>query len=191
MRKALLLGLAVVTLAIAPARAQSLTSFFQTANLFPLAQSPTVLNLVAQSTTKTPQANVNAFNDFFLINGPGKLVVNFNKNLQNKGQVPIKGWIGVLPYSNHEIFSDIQREFDQVKARYNMPNARAARVTVYKTVNTHQLVYDYAVQTTSSVSCREYLYTPATNGFQLGMVTRCYFSLPTPQGQTSAGRPGP
>ncbi|MEA2876953.1 MAG: hypothetical protein QOF14_2149 [Hyphomicrobiales bacterium] len=188
MRKALLIGLAAATLAIAPAQAQNLTSFFRNANLVPLAQSPMVLNLVAQSTSKTPQANVNAYNDFYLINGPGKRAVRFNANLQNLGQAPLPGWIGVLQYPNHEILTDIQFGFQQVKAHYNIPNARAARVTVYKTINTHQLVYDYVVQTSSPVSCREYLYTPATGGYQLGMVTRCYFTLPTALGQTSAGQ---
>ena len=94
MRKALLLGAVLSMLAIAPASAQSLTQFLQSANLDPLAQSPKILNLEAQSSSKTAQADVNAFDDFFLINGPGKLVVNFDKQLQNKGEVPIRGWIG-------------------------------------------------------------------------------------------------
>jgi len=136
------------------------------------------LNLIAQSTTHTPQANVNAYNDFYLINGLGKLKVRFSGNLQNLGQVHIPGWIGVLQYHNSEIISDIQFGFQQVKTHFNMPNARAARVVVYKTINTHQIVYDYVVQTTSSLRCQEYLYTPITGGYQRGMITGCYTSLP-------------
>ena len=96
MRKVVLLGAVASMLAIAPASAQSLTQFLQSANLDPLAQSPKVLNLEAQSSSKTAQADVNAFDDFFLINGPGKLVVDIlDKQLQKKGDVPIRGWIGV------------------------------------------------------------------------------------------------
>src|SRR5665647_341269 len=73
MRKALLLGLMACVLAVAPARAQSLTFFFNTAFLDPLAQSPLLLNLTAQSSRRIAQADVNAFDDFFLINGPGRL----------------------------------------------------------------------------------------------------------------------
>ena len=41
------------------------------------------------------QADVNAFNDFYLINGIGKLKVRFNGQLQNLGQVALPGWLGV------------------------------------------------------------------------------------------------
>jgi hypothetical protein len=73
-----------------------------------------------------------------------------------------------------------------VKAHFGMPTARAARIVVYKTINTHQLVYDYVVQQRSSVTCREYLYTPSTGGFQLGMLTGCYARL-TNMVRSSAG----
>src|SRR5262245_757023 len=101
MRKTLLLGIAAWILATGAASAQSLTFFLATAYLDPLAQSPFVLNLTAQSSSKVAQADVNAFDDFFLINGPGKLRVNFNYLLQNKGQMPLPGWIGVAQFSNH------------------------------------------------------------------------------------------
>lgn len=186
MRKALLLGLMACVLAVAPARAQSLTFFFNTAFLDPLAQSPLLLNLTAQSSQRIAQADVNAFDDFFLINGPGRLKVNFNGQLQNKGQIPLPGWIGVAQYSNHEIFYDLQEGFERVKANYNMPNARVGHVTVYKTINTGQLVYDYAVQRTPTM-CQEYLFTPATGGFQLGFRVGCYVTL-RPGGRSLAGR---
>jgi hypothetical protein len=185
MRKALLFGLAASIWATAPASAQSLTDFFKNANLDPLAQSPMVLNLEAQSASKTAQADVNAFDDFFLINGPGKLVVNFSKTLQNKGQVSIPGWIGVAQYSNHDISADLQEGFQKVKANFHMPNAKAGHVTVYKTINTQQFVYDYAVQPTpKSTQCQEYLFTPATGGFQRGLMTSCIWTL------KGFGRPG-
>ena len=63
-----------------------------------------------------------------------------------------------------------------MKAKYNLPNARAGNVTVYKTVNTKQIVYSYAVSLTPTV-CQQYLFTPVTGGFQVGMQASCYWSL--------------
>lgn len=193
MRKTLLYGVFAATLAAAPASAQSLTDFFKNSNLDPLAQSPRILDLEGQSTTKKAQGDVNAFDDFFLINGPGKLVVNFDKSLQNKGQVTIPGWIGVAQYSNHDISADLQDGFKQVAAHFKLANAQAAHVVVYKTLNTQQLVYDYAVQPTPTAQrCQEYLFTPASGGFQRGLMTSCFWTL---QGfrrpaATAAGKPG-
>jgi hypothetical protein len=110
--------------------------------------------------------------------------------LQNKGQVNLPGWIGVAQYSNHDISADIQDGFEKVKARYHMPAANAGHVTVYKTLNTGQLVYDYAVQRTSGAArCQEYLFTPATGGFQLGLQTACFTMLRASM-RSMAGRPG-
>lgn len=179
MLKALLGGLFAAFLMAAPASAQTLTFFLGTANLEPLAHTPTVLNIEAQSATKTPQFNVNLFDDFFLINGNGKLVVNFNYALANKGQKQLPGWIGVAQYSNHEILMfDLQFGFELVKTHFNIPNAQAAHVVIYKTLNTGQLVYDYAVPLAPHANrCQEYLFTPAGWGYQLGMQTSCYWSL--------------
>lgn len=178
MRKAFLYGVVAVTLAAAPASAQSLTDFFKTANLDPLAQSPVVLNLEAQSTSKTAQSDLNAFDDFFLINGPGKLVVNFDKSLQSKGQVTTPGWIGVARYSNHDITADLQNGLQQVLTHYKMPNAKAANVVIYKTINTEQLVYDYSIQPVPTAQrCQEYLFTPVNHGFQRGMMSNCFWTL--------------
>jgi hypothetical protein len=177
MLKTLLYGAIAATLAIAPASAQSLTGFLGGSYLDPLAQSPLVLNLEAQSSSHTPQADVNAYDQFFLINGPGKLAVQFNHALQNLGQVRIPGWIGVKPYSNHEIWYDLQWGFELVKTHFNMPNAKAAHVVVYKTLNTDQLVYDYAIPVPGTPVCQEYLFTPVTFGFQAGLRTRCYWTL--------------
>jgi len=186
MRRAFLLGLVACMLTAVPARAQSLTFFFNTSWLDPLAQTPLVMNLVAQSSQRVALPDVNAFDDFFLINGVGKLRVNFNGQLQNKGQVPLPGWVGAAPYSNHEIFYDLQTGFERVKANYNMPNARAGYVVVYKNVQNSQLVYDYAVQI-GPRTCQEYLFTPVTGGFQLGMRVNCFQTL-GPSGRSFAGR---
>jgi hypothetical protein len=189
MRKALWFGVVIAMLSIVPARAQSLTFFFSSAFLDPLARGPTVLNLTAQTANKVAQADVNAFNDFYLINGVGRLKVRFNQQLQNLGQVTLPGWIGVAQYSNREIFYDLQFGFQQVKANYNIPNARAGHVTIYKTLNTAQLVYDYAVQIGPTL-CQEYLFTPATGGFQLGFRVNCFQTLGNVRGKFSAGRLG-
>jgi hypothetical protein len=176
MRKELLFAAVAILLAIAPARAQSLTFFFGSANLDPLAQGPQLKILAAQSSNKIPQGDVNAFDDFFLINGLGKLKVNFNAQLQNKGQKPLPGWLGNIPYSNHAISYDLQAAFVLVKAKFNMPNARAGNVTVYKTVNTKQIVYSYAVSLTRTV-CQQYLFTPVTGDMQIGVRASCFWSL--------------
>ena len=181
MWKQLLLAALALSLAIAPASAQSFnlfntTLFFNTANLTPLAHSPTVRILAAQSASKTPQADVNAFDDFFLINGQGKLKVHFNAKLQNKGQKALPYWAGVTAYSNHDIVFDLQLGFLLVKAKYNLPNALAGNVTVYKTINTQQIVYSYAVSLSQNL-CQQYLYTPVTGGFQTGLRASCYWSL--------------
>jgi len=180
MRNVLLCGLFAATIVTAPAQAQSLTDFFKNANLDPLAKAPTVLDLEAQSASKTPQSNVNVFDDYFLIAGdcqrPPASVVNFDRQLQNKGEKTIGCWIGVAQYSNHQISADLQDGFDKVIANYHMPlGTRAAHVVIYKTLNTGQLVYDYAIPRGSR--CQEYLYVPATGGFQLGMSTSCYWTL--------------
>ncbi len=176
MRKDLMLAAIAILLSVAPVRAQNITIFFNTAYLDGLAQSPTLRILAGQSSAKIPMADVNAFDDFFLINGPGKLEVNFNYALQNKGQRHLPGWVGQSPYSNHEIFVDLQIGFMLVKARFGIPNARAGNVTVYKTTNTNQLVYSYAVSLTPTV-CQQYLYTPSTGDMQLGLKASCYWSL--------------
>ena len=172
----LCLAAVALLLAVAPARAQSLTLFFNSSNLDPIARSPQVRILAGQSSQKIPQADLNAFDDFFLINGPGKREVNFNGQLQVKGQKPLPYWAGNTGYSNHDIVYDLQLGFALVKAKYNLPNARAGNVTVYKTLNTKQIVYSYAVSLTPSL-CQQYLFTPATSDTQVGMRASCYWSL--------------
>ena len=168
---------AVLALTVAGARAETLTQFLSGINLTPLAKGPMVLNLEAQSTTKTPQDDVNKFDDFFLINGMGKFVVNFDHALANKGQVAIPGWMGVAPYINHAITADIQDGWTAVKAHFKLTMG-LGHVTVYRTLNTGQLVYDYAVLTSpDAASCQEYLYTPARMTFQKGLVAGCYWVL--------------
>jgi hypothetical protein len=187
MRKELFFAAIIILLAVAPARSQSITSFFNTANLEPLAQSPQLRILAGQSSSKIPQADVNAFDDFFLINGAGKLEVNFNGQLQNKGQKPLPYWAGNTAYSNHEILSDLQTGFSLVKAKFNIPNARAGNVTVYKTLLTKQIVYSYAVSLPRNV-CQQYLFTPATGGLQIGMRASCFWSLSNARQARPGGR---
>ena len=187
MRKELFFAAIITLLAVAPARSQSLTLFFNSANLEPLAQSPQLRILAGQSSNKSPQADVNAFDDFFLINGPGKLEINFNGQLQNKGQKPLPYWAGNTAYSNHEILYDLQAGFSQVKAKYNIPNARAGNVTVYKTLLTKQIVYSYAVSLSRTI-CQQYLFTPATGGLQIGMRAGCFWSLSNARQARPGGR---
>jgi hypothetical protein len=193
MRKVLLAATAASAFALlagtAVAQSNSLTTFLSSSNLTPLSQTAMVLNLEAQMADGSGQQDVNNFNQFFLINGTGKLVVQFNGTLANQGQKVLPGWMGVAQYSNHAISSDIQAGWQAVKAKYALTNA-VANVVVYKTLNTAQLVYDYGVQTApGSKVCQEYLYTPATQGFQIGMQTGCSWSLSGFSGMRSSGKP--
>jgi hypothetical protein len=109
------LGSIMVGFTATALQAQSLSDFFRNANLDSLAQSNKILNLAAQSLNKSAQGDVNAFDDFFLVNGPGTLVVNFDKALQIRGQKYIPRRIGVAVYSNHEISADLQNGFEKSK----------------------------------------------------------------------------
>jgi hypothetical protein len=163
----------------APAsQAQSLTDFLRNSNLDALAKSNKILNLAAQSSNKSAQGDVNAFDDFFLVNGPGRLLVNFDKALQVKGQKNIPRRIGVAVYSNHEISADLQDGFEKVKQKYTLGSAPVSFVVIYKTLNMNpQLVYDYAIQRPPSKRCQEYLYIPQTQDFEKGGMTTCKWTL--------------
>ena len=178
----------VVTGTAADAQGFSLTHFFSTSNLEPLSGTPTLLNLAAQMDHRTFQQDVNNFDEFMLINGTGKLRVIFNRRLEKHLDFHLGSWIGVAQFDNHAITSDLQAGWQAVKAKYSLTSP-VAHVIVYKTINNPQLVYDYAVQLGGSeMNCQEYLYTPATGGFQLGMRTGCWIGLSTTYSRkTSAG----
>ena len=193
MKFKLITAVAVAALALASGAANaqsgfSLTQFFQTSNLQPLAGTPMLLNLAAQMDHRTFQQDVNNFDDFMLINGDGKKRVFFNRHLMNQGTMTLGSWIGVAPFDNHAITANLQDGWLAVKAKYSLTNP-VAHVIVYKTLNTNELVYDYAVQLGSSdMNCQEYLYTPSTKGFQTGMKTMCWIGLSTTYSRkTSAG----
>ncbi|HEX3673069.1 MAG TPA: hypothetical protein VHU87_02245 [Rhizomicrobium sp.] len=182
---------AALFLAPCAANAQSgfsLTHFFSTSNLQPLAGTPMVLNLAAEMAHRTFQGDVNSFDDFMLISGNGKKRVFFNRHLMNQGGITMGNWLGVAPFDNHAITSDLQAGWQAVKAKYNLTSG-VAHVIVYKTLNTSQLVYDYAAPIGGSdMNCQEYLYTPATGDFQTGMKTMCWIGLSTTYSRrTSAG----
>ena len=179
MRKTLLMTVAVVALGVAGAQAESLTEFFAKSDLTALAKSNTVLNLEAQSTAKKVKDDVDTYDDFFLINGEGKLVVNFNHAFKNKGQKRLPGWVGVSKYNNHTITDDIQTGWNVVKAKYALTDG-VAHVVVYKTLNAQppRFVYDFAVPNEpGGTMCQEYLYLPASREVEPGMPTGCYWSL--------------
>lgn len=181
MKKAMLAAFATSALTLvcggASAQSNGLTTFLSSSNLAPLSQTATVLNLEAQMADGSAQQDVNAFNQFFLINGTGKLVVQFNGSLANQGQKAIPGWMGVAQYSNHTISSDLQAGWQAVKTKFSL-SAGVSSVVIYKTLNTAQLVYDYRSPVSAgSATCQEYLYTPASAGFQTGVQTNCTWSL--------------
>jgi hypothetical protein len=171
----------------AQAQSQSLIRFFGTANLEPLAGTPTLLNLGAQMDHRTVEQDVNKFDDFMLINGTGKKRVMFNRHLMNTGSITLGSWIGVAPFDKSEVRFDIQAGWEAVKAKYGLTNG-VAHVIIYKTLNTSRIVYDYAVPIgRSDMECQEYLFTP-NSGFQLGLKTGCWIGLSTTYSRrTSAG----
>jgi hypothetical protein len=187
----LLAAAAALVLASGGASAQSdfwLSKFFSTANLQPLAGTPTVLNLAAQMDHRTMQDDMNKFDEYMLISGDGKKRVFFNRHLMSQGTMNIGNWIGVAPFDNHTVTPDIEAGWQAVKTKYSLTRG-AAHVIVYKTLNTSQLVYDYAAPVGhSDMDCQEYLYTPATRSMQLGMKTMCWIGLSTTYSRrTSAG----
>lgn len=181
MRRSVLLWVLVCVLSAGAAQAQfNLTEFFRDSDLEPLAHTKEVLLLVAQSADGAPGEDVNNFDDFFLINGVGRLVVEFNRELEKKGQTEIPGWIGVADYLQTEIPADkdIQAGFLLTREHFDLGDAPAGHVSVYKTINTQEIVYDYAVvQYAQEPRCQEYLYTPQTGDFQEGLQVSCRFSL--------------
>ena len=188
--KMLLAAAAAVALTAGTAQAQgfSLTDFFKTSNLQPLSGTPMLLNLGGQNRNRTFEQDVNSFDDFMLIDGTGTKRIGFDRQLTKKSTMTLGGWMGVAQFDNHTISSDLQAGWQAVKAKYSLSNG-VAHVIVYKTLNTSQLVYDYAVQLGSSgMNCQEYLYTPATQGFQTGMQTGCWLGMTTIYSRkTSAG----
>ncbi|MBV8978558.1 MAG: hypothetical protein JO261_04425 [Alphaproteobacteria bacterium] len=172
----------------ADAQGFSLTQFFATSNLEPLSGTPTMLNLGAQMDHRTFQQDVNNFDDFMLIDGTGKKRVMFNRHLMKQGSMALGSWVGVAQFDNHSITADLQAGWQAVKAKYSLTTG-LAHVIVYKTLNTSQLVYDYAVQLgNSDMNCQEYLYTPATGAFQPGFRTGCWIGMSTANSRkTSAG----
>ena len=189
--KLLAAAAAALALTAGTASAQSdfwLTKFFATANLQPLSGTPMLLNLAAQMDHRTMQNDMNKFDEFMLISGDGKKRVFFNRHLMSQGTMEIGNWIGVAQFDNHTVTPDIEAGWEAVRTKYNLTRG-AAHVIVYKTINTSQLVYDYAAPVgDSEMNCQEYLYTPATRGMQLGMRTMCWIGLSTTYSRkTSAG----
>jgi hypothetical protein len=188
MKQALLVACATIAVSMAAAQGETLTQFFSTSDLTALSQGPNVMNLAAQSLKKKPVADLNTFDDFFLINGTGTLVVNFDHALKNKGEVKIPGWVGAAAYSNHDIKTDLTAGFQAVMKAY-APKGMLANLVVYKTLNTSQMVYDYAFTIPGSQSCQEYLYVPALGSTELGMTKGCYWKLKDFTGKAgSAGK---
>lgn len=178
-RKIVTISLAVslLVLGVVSAKAQNLTTFLSTSDLTKIARTSEVRDLAAQNAAKTGSQDVNTFDDFYLINGTGHLVVNFDHSLKVKGQAEIPGWFGPASMSNKEITADIQDGWLVVKKAFGL-SGPVANVTVYKTLNTSQIVYCYtALPADSNNMCMQYLYTPATKKTEPGMKATCYWDL--------------
>lgn len=166
--------------------------FMRTVNLTPLIHTDTVVNLHAQM--KDPDAfttDINDLTDFVALTtrSTGKvetLSVEFDNQankLEQKGS--LSTWIGVLYYKQNEIPAlTLQDGFTLTKSCIAKKTGRPAplklhRVTIYKTIQYHQMVYDYVVEDPllSKGVCQEILYTPDTADCELGMHTNCHLSI--------------
>jgi len=179
--RAPLLVVGVATFAFTPSHAGSLRDFFANANLVSLAHGDKVLILEAQNTGKVAQADVNSFDDFFLLDAKGTLFVNFDNLLKLKDQRVISRLIGPEIYSNHDIpAADLQDGFNKVKQNFSLNAALVGHVSIYRALNPSQpFVYDYAIsKQPGSAICQEYLYAPAAMSFQKGSpTTPCSWTL--------------
>lgn len=193
-KKIVTISLAVSLLALGAgsAKSETLTTFFRTSDLTKIAHTGQVRDLAAQNLSKTGSQDVNSFDDFYLINGAGQLVVNFDHSLNVKGQVKIPMWLGPGQMSNKEISADIQAGWLIVKKAFGL-SGPVANVAVYRTLNTSQIVYCYtALPADANNMCMQYLYTPATKKTELGMKAGCYWDLKNfeSSGMGSAGKAG-
>jgi hypothetical protein len=111
-------------------RAQSLTAFLRDVDLFPLAQGGTVDYLEAQSTSETADTDIDSFNDFFLVSGTGKLIVNFDRELRTKGEKVIEQR-HAYDYSNHDIPVDLKVGFSKIKQYFSLGNVAVSNVVIY------------------------------------------------------------
>ncbi|MCP4129374.1 MAG: hypothetical protein GY754_00015 [bacterium] len=155
---------------------ESLTKFFHDSDFSQISKTKTNRLLVAQKVSKTGSDDVNNFNDFFLINGMGELLVNFDHALKVKGEVKMPGWLGPANLDNKNIKDDIQDGWQAVKKAFSI-SGPVTNVGVYKTLNTNQIVYCYTVLPSKNDMCMQYLYTPATKKSEVGMWARCYMDL--------------
>lgn len=158
--------------------ADPLRDFLGGADLSSISQSTKVLILEAQSVQ--PQTDLNAFDDFFLVNQAGTLLANFDRGLAVKGSKEIPRRLGLEVYSNHDIPAvGLQEGLDKVRPNFLLNGAAVGHVSIIRPlVPSQPFVYDYTVVTnTPGSGCFEYLYVLPSMTFQKGYPTYCQWTL--------------
>lgn len=160
--------------------AENVDQFLRTVDLTKLVGDEYVLNLEAQMKRQGGSTNnIDQLNQFIALvtdyNVGNTKITEFDSSQNITKQVTKEGpWIGVARFKQSEIPANPLQEGIQVCKDYASTN-KIARVTIYKTQNTSQIIYDYAFKLPGAPShyCQEVLYTPATRSCELGMVVKC------------------
>jgi hypothetical protein len=176
-----LFPLAMILSVVASSHADPLRDFLSSPGVASVAGGDKVLILEAQSASNIPAADVNWFDDFFLINASGTLVVNFDRAYFIKGQKKIQRWLGPEIFSNTAIPPiDLQEGFNEVRQHFALGAANAAHVSIFQPlVPNSSIIFDYVIAADNTGStCREFLYITASKSFQTGSsATKCQWTL--------------
>jgi len=172
----------------------SIDAVLKQADLMTLIGTDEVVNLVAQFRDQNASTdNVNNFDNFVAIGVLPSPVTHINSADFDASQTVLKetkrmgSWIGVANFKQNEIpelsLQDglIALQACMQRHRNPTPTNRVTNVTLYKTLNTAQVVYDYAFVDPAlpKGSCQEYLYLPSAKYCEEGTVTSCHLNIVT------------
>jgi hypothetical protein len=172
-------------------QSNTVDSVLKQADLPKLIGTNQAVNLAAQPMDpKGSSKDVNSFNDFIAIGVVSTPTMHTNMTNFNQQQIILKKvtrnepWIGVAQYLQKDIPNlSLQDGLVAVQACMKKkgkpaPSQDVAHVTIYKTLNTAQFVYDYAFKMPGkTTSCQEILYTPVTQDCEMGMQTDCHIHI--------------
>lgn len=168
-------------------------SLFKTADFVKIIGTDKVLNLMAQmSNPKATTPNINELNEFIVLSTVQPdyytVIASFDKDQKIIKKVTYdEPWLGVSYLSQNELPSLTLQDGLQL-ANACMLNKgqqipdQVARVVIYKTINTQQIIYDYVLRNPKAKPgvCEEVLYSPATGECQNGLRPRCHYDVENP-----------
>jgi hypothetical protein len=172
-------------------KSKSVDELFKSVDLIKLINKNQTVNLQAQMSD--PLASSMYINDLTEFTAIGVVfneedkgstfVTRFdeNQNILQKISHPAP-WLGVQEFSQKEIPAlSLQEGLELAKScmadKGEPVSDQIARVTIYKTIRSSQVVYDYGFKDAnlSPFLCQEVLYTPETGDCQKGMISSCHF----------------